>query len=230
VLQHLAGRVWWYPHDPDPDNVQACVVVVTDDRGSVIVDAGNSPDVARRVRTEMERRALPEARWLVYTHHHWDHVWGAVAWPEVEIVGHSAGLPLLEAEARRPWSHEYLRAEVASNPRLGPSFRARARAMTSWEGFRVLPPHTVFDDVLVLPTGVELRHVGGRHAPDSVVVGVPDSRVLLLGDCYFPPPLHLRAEGDRADLDLVRRLIDPRYEWYVDAHSPPWQADDLEDT
>lgn len=218
-----------YPHDPDPDNVQASVAVIADDRGSVIVDAGNSPGLAREVRAAMERRAFPEARWLVYTHHHWDHVWGAVAWPEVEIVGHAAGRPLLEAEARRPWSHEYLRGEVRANPRLGPSFRARAWAMPSWEGFRVLPPHTVFDDTLTLPTGVELRHVGGRHAPDSIVVGVPDSEVLFLGDCYFPPPFHLRTEADTSDLELVRRLIDPRYEWYVDAHSPPWKADDLED-
>ena len=32
----------------------------------------------------MAGEGLPPARWLVYTHHHWDHVWGAVAWCDVE--------------------------------------------------------------------------------------------------------------------------------------------------
>jgi glyoxylase-like metal-dependent hydrolase (beta-lactamase superfamily II) len=73
----------------------------------------------------------------------------------------------------------------------------------------------------VLPTGVELRHVGGRHAEDSTVVTVPDSGVVLLGDSFYPPPLHLRQPGDGLDLDLVRSLISNDVEWYVDSHSTP---------
>jgi glyoxylase-like metal-dependent hydrolase (beta-lactamase superfamily II) len=171
----------------------------------------------------MGEAGLPAAKWLVYTHHHWDHVWGACAWDDVEIVGHSAGAALLATEATRPWSHEYLRQQVAAEPLLGPSFRARARAMPSWEDFRIIPAHGTFDAGLDLPTGVRLRHVGGQHAPDSIVVAVPDSGVLLLGDCFYPPPWHLRTPDDTQDLEQVRGLLDEQYEWYVDAHSSPWR-------
>ncbi|WP_325025140.1 hypothetical protein [Kribbella sp.] len=41
---------------------------------------------------------------------------------------------------------------------------------------------------------MDLRFVGGNHAPDSVVAVVPDSGVMLLGE---------------------------RHAWYVDAHSAP---------
>ena len=141
ALTRVAGRVWLYPADPDPDKIQASVEVIADDRGSVIVDAGHSPDLARRVQAAMAVERIPPARWLVYTHHHWDHVWGAVAWGEVDVVAHSSARSMLEGEAARPWSHDYLLAEVERNPRLGPSFRARARAMPSWEGFAIrLPP------------------------------------------------------------------------------------------
>lgn len=226
ALTRVAGRVWLYPADPDPDKIQASVGVIADDRGSLIVDAGHSPDLARRVQAAMAVERIPSARWLVYTHHHWDHVWGAVAWGEVDVVAHSSARSILEGEAVRPWSHDYLRAEVERNPRLGPSFQARARAMPSWEGFAIRPPTTVFDTELTLPTGVELRHVGGAHAADSLVVTVPDSGVLLLGDCFYPPPLQLREEGDGLDLDMVRNLLRDDIEWYVDAHSPPWSAAD----
>lgn len=220
-LELLAGRVWLYPHDPDPDAIRGSVAVIADERGSVVVDAGNSPDAAREVQAAIAAAGLPGPRWLVYTHHHWDHTWGACAWPEVEIVGHAAGLPILQAEARRPWSHRYLRDEVTANPRLGPSFRARALAVPSWDEFAVLPPDRTFDDTLTLPTGVELRHVGGRHAEDSLVVVDPESSVALLGDCFYPPPFHLRGEDDSTDFAMVRRLLAERLDWYVDAHSAP---------
>ncbi|WP_446215503.1 MBL fold metallo-hydrolase [Micromonospora sp. IBHARD004] len=130
TLRHLACRVWLHPGDPDPDNVRPGVAVVAGDGGSVIVDAGQSPAHAREIQAALRAADLPAARWLVYTHHYWDHVWGACAWPDVEIVGHAAGVEPLRAEA-----------------------------------------------------GVGVRHVRGRHAPDSSVVLVPDSGVLLLRDC-----------------------------------------------
>ena len=74
---------------------------------------------------------------------------------------------------------------------------------------------------MTLPTGVRLRHVGGKHAEDSVVVVDPESDVAFLGDCFYPPPFQLRSEGDTADLRMFRRLLAARHDWYVDAHSAP---------
>ena len=50
-LQHLAGRVWLWPHDEDPALIQGSVAVIADGAGSVLVDAGNSPAVATRIRS-----------------------------------------------------------------------------------------------------------------------------------------------------------------------------------
>lgn len=115
---------------------------------------------------------------------------------------------------------------MRANPRLGPSFRARALAVDSWDDFAVLPPTRTFTDEVELPVGVRVRHVGGAHAPDSTVVAVPDSGVLLLGDCYYPPPAHLRTPEDRPDLALVRRLLADDLHWYVASHQPPMTLDE----
>jgi glyoxylase-like metal-dependent hydrolase (beta-lactamase superfamily II) len=223
-LQHVNGRVWLYPHDPDPDAIRPSVAVIADDRGSVLVDAGNSPAHAREIQQAIAAAGLPAPTTLVYTHHHWDHTWGAVAWEGVEIVAHASATKILTAEAERPWSHQYLRDQVAQNPKLGPSFHARALAMPDWDGFAVVPPHRTFEETLEPASGVRVRHVGGRHAPDSVVVVVPDSGVMLLGDCFYPPPFHLRADGDELDFGMVKRLLAERHAWYVDAHSEPRQG------
>ncbi|MFE6551094.1 winged helix-turn-helix transcriptional regulator [Streptomyces sp. NPDC057746] len=202
-LSRLSGRVWIHPGDPDPEAVKPCVAVVADDAGSTVVDAGRSPAHARSVQAAMAEAGLPAARRLVYTHHHWDHTWGACAWEAEEIVGHESGAALLSAEARRPWSHAYLKEQVAAEPGLGPSFTARARAMGSWADFAVRPPTRTFADRLVLPGGIEVRHVGGRHAPDSTVVAVPDSGVMTASThrrsiCVSPAPQARRSTWGRS--------------------------------
>lgn len=140
---------------------------------------------------------------------------------EVEVVAHVSGVQVMEAEAARPWSHRYLRDQVAANNKLGPSFRARALAMPSFAGFRIVPARTTFADELTLPTGVRLRQVGGKHAEDSVIVVDPESDVAFPGDCFYPPPFHLRSEANTTDLRMFRRLLAERHGWYVDAHSAP---------
>jgi glyoxylase-like metal-dependent hydrolase (beta-lactamase superfamily II) len=219
VLEQLNDRVWLYPHDPDPDAIRPSVAVIADDRGSVLIDAGNSPEHARAIQAAISTAGLPAPRWLVYTHHHWDHVWGACAWEGVTTVAHTAAVEILAAEAKRPWSHRYLRDQVEANPKLGPSFRARALAVPDWTDFRIVLPDQTFEDTLTLPTGVVLRHVGGKHAPDSLVA--LDSSVILLGDSFYPPPYHLRGPEDTVDYGLIKRLLSERHSWYVDAHSPP---------
>ncbi|MEV0795802.1 MBL fold metallo-hydrolase [Kribbella sp. NPDC050459] len=219
MLQHLAGRVWIYPHDADPDAIRPSVAVIADDGGSVLVDAGNSPEHARAIGTAIEAAGLPAPRWLVYTHHHWDHTWGACVWPDVTVIAHSSAVDLLAKESERPWSHRYLHDQVEADPKLGPSFRARALAVPDWTDFRVVLPDETFDDTLRLPNDVVLRHVGGNHAPDSLIV-IADG-VALLGDAFYPPPYHLRTPDDTVDYAMIKQLLSERHDWYVDAHSPP---------
>jgi glyoxylase-like metal-dependent hydrolase (beta-lactamase superfamily II) len=80
-----------------------------------------------------------------------------------------------------------------------------------------------------LPGSVQLHHVGGRHAEDSTVVAVADSGVVLLGDCFYPPPVHLRAPGDGLDVRLIRALAETYggYDWFVDSHDDPRSRDDV---
>lgn len=227
-LYRLAKRVWWYPASTG-GSIQGGVGVITGPEGSTVVDAGNSPRLARRIQDAMVEAKLPPARRVIYTHHHWDHVWGGCAWPDVEIIGHESGREAIASEAAVPWSHEYLTEQAEADPALAPGLRGRAIAMRDddFDGFTVVPPTTTFTDRLDLPDGVEVRHVGGRHARDSSVVTVAGTGVIFLGDCFYPPPRHLRGDNDGPDLAMMRGLLAEGHKWYVDAHSEPrrrWRA------
>ncbi|WP_197682369.1 MBL fold metallo-hydrolase [Jiangella sp. DSM 45060] len=160
---------------------------------------------------------------MVLTHHHWDHTWGLAAW-DAPATAHRRCAEAMAAEATLPWSHEELRRRIAAQPLLGPSYRARARAVDDFGELRLVAPDTVFDDRLTVTAGgatVELAHVGGGHAHGSSVVRVPAAGVLFLGDAYYPPPHHLRRPGDGPDLELAASLLGPDVEWWVEGHDVP---------
>jgi hypothetical protein len=52
-------------------------------------------------------------------------------------------------------------------------------------------------------------------------VRLPQLRIMFVGDCFYPPPLHLRNPGDTYDFAMMRSLIRPDIDTYVDGHNDP---------
>jgi len=195
----------------------------------VLIDAGNSPRLAHQIKAELERCGLPAVSRIIYTHHHWDHVYGACAF-EIPVVAHTKCKAVLNEEAKKPWSSEYLRQEIKRNPKLKVSYKARDRAIEDWASFRIIVPEAVFEKTETIhldKVTIELEHVGGKHAQDSIVVKIPQARVMFLGDCYYPPPLHLRKSGVRPSFDMLASLESEAYELYIEGHDEPFTRAEL---
>lgn len=182
---------------------------------------GTGPVHARTVRAAALATGLPPVTTIVYTHHHWDHVWGAGVWGVSDIVGHAAGLEPLQIDAARSWSAAYAAQVVRDDPRMALSVAGRRRAVPDWSELVVLPPTRTFEGELELAAGLVVRHVGGRHAPDSSIVLDTESEVALAGDSFYPPPVHVRRDGDTHDHVLLRKLLRLPVEWLVESHGPP---------
>ena len=223
-LIQLAENVWLWPHNPDYDAVQSSIGVIVGENGTVLIDAGNSPYLIRQVRDELKERDLPAVGRIIYTHHHWDHISGACEL-QVPVTAHTKCRDILEEEAKKPWSSRYLRREVERNPKLKVSYRARERAIRNWKTFRIIIPDTVFDTSTVIDLGqvtIVLEYVGGQHAEDSIVVKVPEARIMFLGDCYYPPPLHLRTPESTLSFSMLASLLENKdYALYVEGHNKP---------
>ena len=229
TLKPLTEHVWLLPHDPDETAVQSCVGVIATRNESVLVDAGNSPRLARKIKTELVRNHLPPVSRIIYTHHHWDHIYGACEF-DVPVTAHAICQAILMEESRKPWGIEYLREEIKREPKLTASYDARARSIEDWGAFRIVVPEKVFEAETVIhldPLTIALEHVGGEHAEDSIVVKVPQDGVMFIGDCYYPPPLHLRNPDSAPSLDMLRRLQNNAYNLYVEGHAKPFTRTEL---
>jgi glyoxylase-like metal-dependent hydrolase (beta-lactamase superfamily II) len=228
-LVQLSEHTWLLPHDPDEAAVQSSIGVIVARNRSLLVDAGNSPRLARKVKAELARCNLPPVSRILYTHHHWDHVYGACEF-DVPVMAHVLCKAILEQEAKKPWGIEYLHEETRRNPKLTLSYSARANVMEDWQSFRIVVPEEVFEkegwidlDGLV----IEVVHVGGEHAQDSIIVKVPEDGVMFIGDCYYPPPLHLRTPGSAPSLDMLKELQKDAYDLYVEGHDKPFTHAEL---
>ena len=222
-LSQLTEHIWLLPHNPNVTAVQSSIGVVVTHNESVLIDAGNGPRLAQMLKTELIRCNLLPVTRIIYTHHHWDHTYGACEF-DVPVTAHILCREILEKEAKKPWGPEYLKEETRRNPRLKKSYTARSKSIKDWGTFRIVLPENIFDKTESIELDgltIQLEHVGGDHAEDSIVVKIPDDRVMFLGDCFYPPPLHLRKPNSAPSFDMLRRLQNEKYSLYVGSHDIP---------
>jgi glyoxylase-like metal-dependent hydrolase (beta-lactamase superfamily II) len=224
-LEAIAPRVYIFPRDETPNTIQPNIGVLRLKNQTVLVDAGNSPRHARQIMAAMAGEDFAPIETIIYTHHHWDHTFGAATFNASMTVGHVQNGELMAHFASRSWSVQSLRDEIYRNPQREVGINAMIDAIPDWREFRICQPNITFSQSLTLyfdDLTLELEYVGGRHAPDSLVVRIPQAGVIFLGDAYYPPPLHLRGEDD-IDLDIVmmESFINPEYNIYIDGHGAP---------
>jgi glyoxylase-like metal-dependent hydrolase (beta-lactamase superfamily II) len=228
-LEQVGKRVWYLPAHPDPNQVQPLVGVVVGDGETVLIDAGNTPRTAETVLSELERIGAPPVGKVIYTHHHWDHVFGGCVYG-AEAIAHTLCRTQLETEALKPWSEAFLIKEVSRDPTLEGMVNVLKLGVEDWEEFRIVVPKVSFEATYVVQGEgyrLELEHVGGKHAADSVVVNVPDEGVMFLGDSFYPPPLRLELADKSLDMEMLKGFLAEDCEFYLDGHSEPFAKTDL---
>ena len=217
VLTKISDHVYWMPPGP-PDRPSLCAVV--GDRRTLMLDAGSSNAHTRTFLDALwtETAARPSA--VVYTHSHWDHVFGGAALGGL-VIAHALTARWLIELAGMDWSDEGLDERVAAG-HASPQHAANVEEeLPSPRTVEVAPADIVFQDGLDVELGgvtVRVRHVGGDHSTESSVMYVEPDRVLFLGDCMYDSPTGaLTAE---LAFPLHDAILEFDAELYVDGHHP----------
>lgn len=222
-LLQLTDSVWVFPCHPDPQKLQPNVGIIVSGNDTVLVDGGNSPRHARRILDALDELKAPPVRYVIYTHSHFDHFFGAQLF-SVPAIAHELCRQRVQEMAAKPWSFSYIEDEIKDSPERAIGLRNIARVMDEWRGFRIVVPSVTFTAGLQLYLNggllLEIEHVGGQHSPDSSVVRVLEQGVMFVADAYYPPTPDYRQPGDTMDYDLIARLMqDEAVRQVVDGHS-----------
>lgn len=221
MLNALTPHVHWLP--PERRTDRPVLGVVSGAHGSLLVDAGNSPAHARLLLGEITRLRLPAPAFLVLTHWHWDHIFGA----------HTLNLPTLASrETQRrvnqlaglDWSDAALDRRVADGSEIDFCRRMIQAELPDRRGLVIKPPEIGFEGQVEIDLGgvtCRLVHVGGDHGGDASVVYVVEDGVIFLGDClsedFYSGPHSYTPEKF---LPLVERLLSFEAAYALEGHAP----------
>jgi glyoxylase-like metal-dependent hydrolase (beta-lactamase superfamily II) len=187
ALTRITEHVYWMPPGP-PDRPSLCGVV--GDRRTLMLDAGSSRAHARAFLDALRAEGAAHPSAVVYTHSHWDHVFGAAELRGLVIAQALTADDLLEL-ARMDWSDEGLDQRVAAG-QASPQHAAHVKQeLPSPRTVEIAPVDLVFRAELDIDLGgvrIRVRHVAGDHSADSSVMHVEPDRVLFLGDCLYASP------------------------------------------
>jgi glyoxylase-like metal-dependent hydrolase (beta-lactamase superfamily II) len=214
-LQPLANGVWLFPHDPDERKVQPSVGVVSDGNQTILIDSGNGVPHARQIVDALDRINAPPISHIIYTHHHWDHIFGAYYF-NVPTIAHVLCYEALRPKATRTWSEDSMDTQV----RREGNIMAVLAANPDWKDFRIVLPEVTFDHRLTIPLqgmSIHLEHVGGYHARDSIIVQIKEARVMFMGDAFYPSH-----EVKRRNWHMLSKFLAQKdYDTFVSGHMPP---------
>ena len=74
MLHKLSDRIFYMEHRDETD--RPILGLISGTKYSMIIDSGNSPKHAKEFLRELEQVDIAPVKYLVLTHHHWDHVLG----------------------------------------------------------------------------------------------------------------------------------------------------------
>ena len=198
AVEQLAAGVYAVPGDTGrgSEGRPNAGFVVTDS-GVLVVDALASPEEGARLLATVARTTTQPVRWLLLTHHHPDHHFGAVAFTRAgaRVIAHPE------------------RATLASEN--GDS--AFAAAWTAVVGERAMRGFAFADTPSIPVTADTTLRLGGRelvvlqpgapHTPGDLLLWLPAERVLFAGDLLIEDAGTIVVDGDsRALLAALDRM------------------------
>lgn len=233
VLIITARFSWW----------EVNMAALATGEGLVVVDTLYHPAAARQALKLIKAFSGQPVRYVINTHHHADHTFGNGEFPKALIIGHSHCPAGMESEMTR---------QLESCRRLIPDLEGQLRPLTSGntaqaevlrgrlsylkgierlaaEGFRLTLPSLTLECGAQLDVGgkkIIIMNLGSFHSDSDLMVYIPGSRLILMGDLYHRhnlPFINTALVGDPDNLIAVYdRLISlgSQVDHYIPGHGP----------
>ena len=190
--------------------------VVSDDGRELIgIDAGTRPDFAKAAYEALRAYApkLPALTTIFFTHSHWDHVGGHAFFRGLN--------PHVRFYARSNYQEELARELTAPGVFDKQFFGERFNL----DDVRSFKPDVTIDrrtELKVGGTRIELIPVQGGETHDAMLINLPDTKVMFVGDFIMP---YLGApfveEGDlQGLLDAIDIVVQKNPQYLLHGHEP----------
>lgn len=183
MFEKLTEHVYVYPCDGYTDRPNIGLIVGS--KYALLYDTGNSKVHVDLMKEALIKQGLPMPDFVVDSHWHWDHSFGAAFWNVPVIAGRETNEQLKVVQQWK-WDDQSMADRVARREDIVFCNEMIKREYPDRSKIHVVTADIVFDGRMTIDLGggvtVELIHCKGPHSSDSVLCYVPSDRFLLLGD------------------------------------------------
>jgi len=219
-LKKLNERMFYYPHQPETD--RPMLAYLKGEKVALAIDAGNSAAHVDEFYEALASKGLKKPDFTVITHWHWDHTFGMHHIHGLSIA-HCKTNDMLENERDRLRDHSYTMSLRKENKFISKEYSNDQKII-------VVLSDIQFKDEIVLNLGgmtAEIFHTQSPHSEDTVVIYVPEEKLLFLGDATsedFFNDGYMDIDKLKALVNLIENID---CEYCILGHTEPIRKQDL---
>lgn len=219
-MQHfkqLTSRIWYQTPVSEAD--RPILAVVRGEKHQLMIDAGNSSAHAALFLEEMKKHNLGSPDLLALTHWHWDHIFGMkhLGLPSIATQQTITRMKEMQPYA---WTDAALQERMDQGIEIPFCADAIKLEFGTTRDIEVVLPTIGFTGQLEIDLGgvqCQLIEVENDHAPGSLLVYIPEERVVFLGDAMyadiFSSKWNYTVERTKRLLATIDRLEADYYVW-----------------
>jgi glyoxylase-like metal-dependent hydrolase (beta-lactamase superfamily II) len=218
------GQAFWYM-TPVSETDRPILGVVVGNKRILMIDAGNSEAHATLFFEKCLEQQIGKPDMVVLTHWHWDHIFGLSSIKDALSISSVATKKEMMKLTSFEWTDEALDQRVKKGIEIEFCASCIKKEFGEERNIHITLPQMTFDDQLEIDLGgvtCILKHVGGDHAADSIVVYIPEEKILFLADCIYPDIYSFkRKQTVKETLSLIDQLEEFDAETYILSHWKP---------
>ena len=151
---------------------------------ALVFDAGNSEIHVEKLKKELLEQGLPLPDYILLSHWHWDHSFGAKFWNASVIAGRKTNEEL-EKVKNWKWDEISIKNRIKTGEDIVFCTEMIKREYPDRSKIEVSTANIVFEGTKTVDLGgisCELIHAKGPHSEDSVICYIPSEKFIFLGD------------------------------------------------
>lgn len=219
MLEKVTDRIYYLMNEDDTD--RPALGIVIGDNCSLVIDAGNSVNHAEEFKCEIEKLKVPPVKYVVATHHHWDHIWGLNAFDAVAIASEKTrkaaeiycGIKLDDESLKKALDNEILSDF---------SVKCIKNEFKNINEFKMRDFDLTFQGQLEIDLGGTrciIKEMINPHREDGTIIYVPSERTLFLGDAAYGCSKNGHNYYDRQKVQKMMDVVDSyEAEYYLCSH------------
>ena len=236
-----------YIKEPNGYSDRPTIGYIKGEKLSLLFESGASKYHNEEIRKDLELASLPYPSLVAISHWHWDHSFGLYEWNVPSIAGKETN-NMLKKLSKLKWDEESIKERILKREEIVFCHEMMKREYGDTNTIKVVPASIEFEKELSIDLGginLRLIHISGPHSRDSVVLYIPEEKIIFLADSHgkdlYTYPWHFdineeekfMEEVDKIPYDLIEkdryleRLKSLDFSIAIPGHSGIMERDEL---